>query len=108
MDLSFFAHAVALSAIAVVAVHQFLKLNFVPFDFANKYPVPTNIALSILASVYAVWHDNAPQPHSWTDWVLLAATVSVSAAVTYNQLLKNWTELRQTETQGGTLNGGKQ
>ena len=97
MDLSFFAHAVALSALAVVGIQQFLKFKFIPVSFANKYPVPTNILLSIGASVVAVWQSNPLHPVSWTDWLLLVATVSVTAALTYNQLLKNWTELRETE-----------
>lgn len=97
MDLSFFTHAVALSALAVVGVQQFLKLKFVPVSFANKYPVPTNIGLSILASLVAVWRSNAVHPVTWADWLVLVGTVSVTAALTYNQLLKNWAELRATE-----------
>lgn len=97
MDVSFFTHAAALSALAVVGVHQILKLKFIPVGFANKYPVPTNILLSVIASIVAVWQGNAPHPVSWSDWVLLAGTVSVVAALTFNQLLRNWTELRETE-----------
>ena len=96
MDASFFTHAVALSALAVVIVHQILKLSFLPVSFANKYPVPTNIVLSIVASVVAVWQGH-PAHVTKTDWLILAATVSVTAALTFNQLLKNWTGLRSTE-----------
>lgn len=96
MDIAFFTQATALAAIAVVVVQQILKLKFIPVSFANKYPVPTNILLSIVASVVAVWQ-NGVTAVSWQDWLVLAFTVSVVAAITYNALLRNWSELRATE-----------
>lgn len=98
MDLAFFTQATALAAIAVVVVQQILKLKFIPVSFANKYPVPTNILLSVVASIVAVWQ-NGVNAVTWQDWVVLAFTVSVVAAITYNALLRNWTELRATEGQ---------
>lgn len=97
MDLAFFTQATALAAIAVVVVQQILKLKFIPVAFANKYPVPTNIVLSVVAAVVAVWQANITQPIVWTDWVALVTTIAVVAAIVYNNLLKNWNELRATE-----------
>jgi len=97
MDLAFFTHATALAAIGVVVVQQILKLKFLPTNFANKYPVPTNIALSIIAAAIAVWQSNTPTPVNWTGWLTLVVLVAVVAAIIYNQLLHNWTELRNTE-----------
>lgn len=93
-----FAIAVGLSALSVVAIQQILKAKIIPATFANKYPVPTNIALSIGAALFVVWRSTTLLPVKLTDWVILVATISVTAALTYNQLLKNWTELRATES----------
>jgi hypothetical protein len=83
-----FAQITALAALAVVAVQQILKLNVVPVYFANKYPVLTNIALSIIASV-VVTYKTAITLVGWQQWVAYVATVSVLAAVTYNMTIKN-------------------
>lgn len=94
-----FVHAVALSALAVVAIQQILKLNLVPLAFANKYPVPTLIILSVVASIVTV----VTTPlviQSWTDWLVLASTIAVTAALTYRTTLKNWAELRALEGDG--------
>lgn len=97
MEFEFFTQAAALAAIGVVIVQQILKLKFIPVGFANRYPVPTNIALSVVASVIAVWQAATYAPVTWLDWVLLVITVSVVAAIIYNSLLQNWHELRETE-----------
>jgi len=99
MDLAFFTQATALAAIGVVVVQQILKLKFIPVAFANRYPVPTNIVLSVIASVIAVWQSNTTAPVTWTDWLALVVLVSVVAAIIYNNLLRNWTELRATEAE---------
>jgi len=91
-------HAVVLSALAVVVVQQLLKWQVVPTKLANRFPVPTNIILSFIASVVAVWQSHVPTPANWTDWIVLVATVSVSAAITYNATLRNWVGLRNTES----------
>lgn len=99
--MDYFTHITALSALAVVAVQQILKLNVVPIAFANRYPVPTNIILSVIASVIVVWRDTLTlPPDAWTDWVILVATISVLSAVTYNGTLKNWPQLRSIEGNG--------
>lgn len=95
----FFQHVTLLSALAVVVVQQLLKLKVVPPGFANKYPVPTLILLSIIAAIVEVWTTGV-QPHVWTDWILLVATIGVVAAVTYNTTIRNWAQLRQLEGYG--------
>lgn len=97
MDFAFFTQATALAALAVVVVQQILKLKFIPIGFANRYPVPTNIILSIVAAAVAVWQADVPHPLIWTDWVALVGLISVVAAITYNNLLRNWQELREME-----------
>ena len=89
-------HAVALSAGAVLVVHQILKFKFIPWKFANKYPVPTLILLSIAAGIVTSLEENV-HPRSWTDWLILVGTIAVVAALTYNATLKSWAELRATE-----------
>lgn len=91
-----FAHAVALSALAVVALQEILKLKLVPLKWANKYPVPTLIVLSILASLVTVWQTTV-SPASWTDWLILVGTIAVTAAFTYRTTIANWAELREME-----------
>ena len=83
-----FTEITALAALAVVAVQQLLKLNMVPVYFANKYPLQTNIVLSILASIY-VQYQTALNLSGWREWVVYVATVSVVAAITYNMTLRN-------------------
>ena len=79
---------VAVGALAVVAVQQILKLNVIPVYFANKYPVVTNIALSIIAAVIVTWQTTINLV-TWENWVVYVATISVLAAVTYNMTLRN-------------------
>jgi hypothetical protein len=83
-----FSEITALAALAVVAVQQILKLNVIPVYFANKYPVITNIVLSIIASI-VVQYQTAVNLVGWTDWVVYIATVSVVAAIAYNMTLRN-------------------
>ena len=86
--MEYFAQVTALAALAVVAVQQILKLNVIPVYFANKYPVITNVVLSLIASVVVQWQ-TAVNLTVWTQWVAYVATVSVVAAVTYNMTLRN-------------------
>lgn len=97
--MEFFTHVTLLASLAVVAVQQILKLNIVPIAFANRYPVLANIILSAAASVFVVW-TNYVQPNTIADWILLIATTSVVAAITYNATLRNWTQLRGVEGEG--------
>lgn len=99
MEIEFFTRVAGLSALAVVAVQQILKLQIIPTGIANKYPVPTNIVLSIITAAVAVWQ-TALQPVVWTEWVLLVGTISVVAAIVYNNLIRNWTQLRSMEGDG--------
>jgi hypothetical protein len=94
-----FTHAVALSALAVVALHEILKLKFVPWGFVNKYPVLALILLSIGASAVVAWR-TAVQPQTFADWVVLVATTAVTAALTYITTIKNWAQLRAMEGSG--------
>jgi hypothetical protein len=94
--MDFYTKVTALSALAVVVVQQILKLKFIPIGFANRYPVPTLLLLSLVAAVVAAWQDFVA-PIVWTDWVQLIATIAVVAAITYNMTLRNWVELRQME-----------
>lgn len=93
---NFFAYAVASAALAVVLIQQFMKLKAIPVSFANKHPVPTLIVLSIGASI-AVTFFSPVHPVTWLDWVLLVASIALTAAITYNMTIKNWAELRAIE-----------
>lgn len=86
--MEYFAEVTALAALAVVAVQQILKLNVVPVSFANKYPVVTNVILSIIASVMVQWQ-TAITLSGVADWLTYIGTVSVVAAIVYNMTLKN-------------------
>lgn len=86
--MDYFAQVTALAALSVVAVQQILKLNIVPVYFANKYPVVTNVLLSVIASV-AVQYQTALALNSLVEWVAYIGTVAVVAAVTYNMTLRN-------------------
>ena len=94
--MEFFTQATALAALAVVVVEQILKLKVIPNGFANRYPVPTLIILSIVASIIVAVQTGV-NPNTWTDWLVLTGLVTVSAAVTYNTVFKNWSELRSLE-----------
>lgn len=83
----------------MVGVQEVLKLKVVPLAFANRYPVPTNILLSIGAALVVVWQ-TAIQPVVWTDWILLVGTIVVVAALTYNMTLRNWSQLKEIEGEG--------
>jgi hypothetical protein len=93
MNMDYFAEITALAALAVVVVQQILKLNVVPVYFANRYPVVTNVVLSIIASV-VVSYQTAVKLVTPADWITYVATVSVLAAVTYNMTLRNSAHLQ--------------
>lgn len=99
MDLSAFVnHVTVLTGLAVMAVQQILKFKIVPPKFANRYPVPTLIVLSVLGALVATWKTGLVTPVSWTDWVLLVASIGVTAAGVYNATVKHWTEVRDMES----------
>ena len=96
--MEFLTEAALAAAGVVLLVQQILKLNIVPLAFANRYPVPTNILLSIVATVFIV-------PINWSldnigDLALQIGTVAVVAAIAYNQLLGKWEQLRSAEGEG--------
>ena len=101
--MEFFTEVTALAALAVVTVQQILKLNVVPVYFANKYPVYTNIALSIIAAVVVQWQ-NMVNLANWVDWVVYVATIAVVAAVTYNMTLRNSPEIQSISRKGSPIN----
>lgn len=86
--MEYFAEITALAALSVVAVQQILKLNVIPVYFANKYPLVTNVLLSVVASVVVTWQ-TALNLVQWTEWVAYIGTVSVLSAITYNMTLRN-------------------
>jgi hypothetical protein len=86
--MEYFTQITALAALSVVAVQQILKLDVIPVYFANKYPILTNVLLSIVASVVFTWK-TAVALAGWAQWVAYVATVSVLAAITYNMTLRN-------------------
>lgn len=86
--MEYFTQITVAAGLAVVAVQQILKLNVVPLYFANKYPVITNVVLSVIASVIVSWQ-TAITLVTWLQWLTYIATVVVIAAVTYNMTLRN-------------------
>lgn len=86
--MEYFTQITVAAGLAVVAVQQILKLNVVPLYFANKYPVITNVVLSVIASVIVSWQ-TAITLVTWLQWVTYVATVILIAAVTYNMTIRN-------------------
>lgn len=100
--MEYFAEVTALASLAVVVVHQILKLNVVPVYFANKYPVLTNIVLSVIASVVVQWQ-TAINLKDVGDWLTYIGTVSVVSAIVYNMTLRNSEAVKQASDH--TTNG---
>lgn len=88
LGMEYFTQITVAAGLAVVAVQQILKLNVVPVYFANKYPVITNVVLSIIASVIVSWQ-TAINLVTWLQWLTYVATVILIAAVTYNMTIRN-------------------
>jgi hypothetical protein len=84
-----FAQITALAALAVVVVQQILKLNVIPIYIANKYPVLTNVLLSLVASVVVTFQTAAVNLVTFLDYVVYVGLVSVLAAIVYNMTLRN-------------------
>ena len=97
--MDYFAQVTLLASLAVVVVQQILKLNVIPVSFANRFPVPTNIVLSAIAAVVVTWQ-TALQLTTVLSWLVYVGTVSVVAAITYNNTVRNWTGLREKEGEG--------
>lgn len=86
--MEYFAEITALAALAVVAVQTILKLNVIPLYFANKYPLVTNVLLSIIASVVVTWQTTVDLVSIW-QWVAYTGTIVVLSAMTYNMTIRN-------------------
>lgn len=86
--MDYFTQVTAMAALSVMSVQQILKLNAIPVYFANKYPIATNVILSIIASLIVNMQTKI-QLVTWLQWVTYVATVSVVAAITYNMTIKN-------------------
>lgn len=79
----------------VLLVQQILKDKVIPLKFANDHPVPTNIVLSVLATLWLV-----PLTWDWSNWqqvLVQVGTVAVVAALAYNQLLGKSHEVKSRE-----------
>lgn len=98
--MEYFAQITALAALAVVAVQQILKLNVIPLYFANKYPVFTNVLLSVIAAFVVSWKSTVNLV-GWMQWVAYVGTVSVLAAITYNMTIKNSVAIQKASNKTG-------
>lgn len=94
--MEFLNHVAVLGGLAVLVVQEILKFKLVPVQWANKYPVPVLIVLSIIASV-VISLSNWAEPANAGQWIQLVVTIGLVAAFTYNHTIKNWTEVRQME-----------
>lgn len=93
--MEFLSSAALVAAGVVLLVQEILKLKIIPVAIANRYPVPTNIVLSIVATLFLV-----PVQWSWDNVGHLAVqigTIAVTAAIAYNQLLSKWSDLKAIE-----------
>lgn len=91
-----FTQIALLSSGAVLVVQQILKLRVVPVAFANHYPVPANLLLSLVATLVVKWQDLANLTN-WKSWVTFFGITAVVAAITYNQLIGKSAELKAME-----------
>ena len=96
--MDFLSTAALTAAGVVLLVQQILKLNIVPLAFANRYPVPTNIILSIIATVFIVKPSFSAS--NWVADALQVGVVGVTAAIAYNQLIGKWAQLKASEGEG--------
>jgi hypothetical protein len=91
--------ASVVAAMAVLLIQQILKSKLIPVFFANKYPVETNIFLSVLATIVTFNWVNIDLTAG--NWVLIARTlltISIGAALSYNQLFAKSKVIQNTES----------
>jgi len=82
-----------LAAASVVVAVQILKMDIVPSNVANKYPVQTNLAVSFVASIIVcIVPALNGQNISTLDYIFVALSTPVIASITYNQLVKKMVE----------------
>jgi uncharacterized membrane protein len=84
--MEFLSQAAIAAAAVVLVVQEVLKLKVVPVAVANRFPVVTNIVLSIVATFFLV-------PVQWDMdnigyLAVQIGTVAVIAAIAYNQLVE--------------------
>jgi hypothetical protein len=84
--MEFLSEAAVVASGVVLLVLEILKLKIIPLAFANRYPVHTNVLLSIVATLFLV-------PIEWSldnlgHLAVQIATVGVVAAIAYNQLFR--------------------
>lgn len=96
--MEFLSGAALVAAGVVLLVQEILKLKIIPLAFANKYPVFTNILLSVVATIFLV-------PVDWSldnigHLAVQIGTVAVTAAIAYNQLIGKSPELKSLEGTG--------
>ena len=97
LELEYFMTISLVSGLAVSVVQEILKLKIIPLSFANRYPVPTNIVLSVIASIVAISQHGVLELASWLELASTAGFTAVVAAITYNNLMRNWTQLQSIE-----------
>lgn len=96
--MEFLSGAALVAAGVVLLVQEILKLKIIPLAFANKYPVFTNILLSVVATIFLV-------PVDWSldnigHLAVQIGTVAVTAAIAYNQLIGKSPEIKAMEGEG--------
>lgn len=97
MEFGFFATLTVVSGLAVSVVQEMLKFKFFPANFANKYPVQTNVVLSFIGACIALHTQGSLHVASWLEIISTGGAVAVVAAITYNQLLGNSTQIKAME-----------
>lgn len=108
MEWEFLVKAVLAAGFAVAVIQQILKSNFIPVTFANRYPVPTNIVLSIVASVVVMWSQAVEAFNqalalgftvsTLTSLAVVAGSIGLIASITYNNMLDKWPWIKRNET----------
>lgn len=80
----------------VTAFVQFLKSNFIPAQFANKYPRLTTVVTSALAAIaltYTTCKAGAEActqlTQSWVGWICMTIAVFIIAVLIYNNVLRD-------------------
>lgn len=92
----FFNHITVLAGLGVFAVEQILKLKVVPVSIANRFPVVTNILLSVVAAVLVAWQTGL-SPNTLPEWALTVGVIVLVAAITYNLTFGKSKELPEGE-----------
>lgn len=84
--MEFLSESALVASGVVLLVEEILKLKIVPVGFANKYPIHTNVLLSIIATLFLVEIKVSLDNIGYL--AIQIATVGVVAAIAYNQLFR--------------------